>query len=412
VESGGAHHHIDIALGAVGCDDAGLGELRDAVGDDFGLRVGDTAVIRVGVQDALAARPVVRSEFLAQLLVLHRSTDVPLTHQFTDFEQPRLLGHREPDTFVYPVDAGPHGRSGAGNVGEHPLHPRRDRIVGPRHHPCRRALVKVKCRNILDDLRDYLDGAGAGADHRDTFTGDVDAVVPFGGVEHRALEVAEPLEIGDRRDVQAAGAGNQELRNVFLAVAREGVPTHFTVVPVCAIHMGVEPDVAPQTVLGGHALQVILDLRLKRPHVGPVGLGLEGERVHVRRDVACTAGIGVVPPGAADVVGLLEDHEVDVSLLQLDTHAQAGEARADDQRAGVHRFLGRTLGRLLGNRHQSASPTPDTGPSWERRYRVLQTPRLREGVSTFGGQMPTGVERLEVTRSDHGNSALRHTEIA
>ena len=51
----------------------------------------------------------------------------------------------------------------------------------------------------------------------------------------------------------------------------------------------------------------------------------------MRGDVARAAGIGVEPPGAADVRAPLENDEVVVSLLaQADRHAEAGEARADD----------------------------------------------------------------------------------
>ena len=127
--------------------------------------------------------------------------------------------------------------------------------------------------------------------------------------------------------MQSARAGDEELRDELTAVFGEDVPTHFVVVPMRAVDMGVEPDVAPQPVLVRHTLQVILNLRLKRPHVRPVGLGLERERVHVRRDVAGAPGIGVVPPGAADVVGLLQNQEVDVLLLQGDAHPEARRIR-------------------------------------------------------------------------------------
>ena len=51
----------------------------------------------------------------------------------------------------------------------------------------------------------------------------------------------------------------------------------------------------------------------------------------MRGDVAAAARIGVEPPGAADGVAALEHHEVlDPGLAQLDGHAQAGEAGADD----------------------------------------------------------------------------------
>ena len=249
-------------------------------------------VIGVGVQDALAARPVVRGQLLAQLRILDRPADVPLAHQFAELEQARLLGHREPDGLVDPVDPGPHRRAGAGDVGEHLPHPLRDRVVRPGHHPRRGALVKLKRRNVLHDLGHDLDGAGAGADHRDALSGQIDAVVPLRGVENRTAGIrksSSPSKSGISGMCSPPGAGDEELRDELAAVLREDVPTHFVVVPMRAVDMGVEPDVAAQPVLVRHSLQVVLDLRLERPHVRPVGLGLERERVHVRRDVAGAA---------------------------------------------------------------------------------------------------------------------------
>jgi hypothetical protein len=50
----------------------------------------------------------------------------------------------------------------------------------------------------------------------------------------------------------------------------------------------------------------------------------------MRLHVARAAGVGVLAPGAAELVGLLEDEEVDAGLLELDRHAEAGESGADD----------------------------------------------------------------------------------
>ena len=125
-----------------------------------------------------------------------------------------------------------------------------------------------------------------------------------------AREFVDARDVGDQRDVQRARPRDEELGDVLLAVGGEHVPPHLGVVPVRAVDERVEADVPAQAVLLGDALEVVEDLRLQGPHVGPVGLRLEGEGIHVRRDVAGAAGVGVVTPGAADVVGLLEDHEV------------------------------------------------------------------------------------------------------
>lgn len=79
----------------------------------------------------------------------------------------------------------------------------------------------------------------------------------------------------------------------------------------------------------------------------------------MRRDVARAAGVGVVAPGAADVVGFLQYDEVHSLLLQCDGHAQTGESGSDDDGAGTYRRLvGRAwrgrLGSRIGNAHNGS----------------------------------------------------------
>ena len=85
----------------------------------------------------------------------------------------------------------------------------------------------------------------------------------------------------------------------------------------------------------------------------------------MRRDVTGASRVRVVAPGAADVVGLLEDQEVDTVLLQLDAHAQTGEPGPDDQRTSVD-------GRLLGPccPRSARQRSWRFVLSWERRYRI------------------------------------------
>ena len=127
----------------------------------------------------------------------------------------------KPTRLVDPVDAGAHRRPRARDVGEHLAASLRERVVGPRHHPRGGALVELQRRDVLDDLGHDLDGAGAGADHRDALAGEVDAVVPLRGVERGARRSSSrALELGDQRDVQTAGAGDQELRDELAARPR------------------------------------------------------------------------------------------------------------------------------------------------------------------------------------------------
>src|SRR3954471_9408056 len=59
----------------------------------------------------------------------------------------------------------------------------------------------------------------------------------------------------------------------------------------------------------------------------------------MRRNVAAAAGVTVGPPGAADIVGLLEDDVLDPLLGKLDRGADPAEAGADDDDrvVGAHR---------------------------------------------------------------------------
>ena len=159
-----------------------------------------------------------------------------------------------------------------------------------------------------------------------------------------------PVDVRHARDMQRAGTRDQELGDVLLPRLGEHMPAVLAVVPVRAAHLLAEPDVAAQAVLFGDTPEVVQDLRLRREQLAPGGFRLEGERVEVRRHVACATGVAVVPPGAADVIGLLHDDEVHTLALQRDGHAQAGESRSDDDRAGANRRRRRVgLGGRLGD---------------------------------------------------------------
>ena len=71
-----------------------------------------------------------------------------------------------------------------------------------------------------------------------------------------------------------------------------------------------EPDVPLDVPVAGDLLEVRLDLGAGRVAVAPLGIEREGVAVEVRGDVAGDAGVGVLPPGAAQPVGLLVDGEV------------------------------------------------------------------------------------------------------
>src|SRR5438128_1779416 len=79
----------------------------------------------------------------------------------------------------------------------------------------------------------------------------------------------------------------------------------------------------------------------------------------MRRDVARAAGIGVIPPGSADLLALFENEEgIHAGLAKLDRHAQARKAGADNQ--NVDRFARRAVLVLPAGCHGSTftSKTP------------------------------------------------------
>src|SRR5690606_23090793 len=107
-------------------------------------------------------------------------------------------------------------------------------------------------------------------------------------------------------------------------------------VPDRAPHLLAEFDEATEPVLLGAGEDVALDLVPRRVALGPIRLALEGIRVEVRLDVAGATRIGVVAPGPAHLVGLLEDDEIGAPRFEeLDAHAEPAEAGSDDQYVDV-----------------------------------------------------------------------------
>jgi AcrR family transcriptional regulator len=154
-------------------------------------------------------------------------------------------------------------------------------------------------------------------------------------VERRSPEPVEARDVGDRWRAEPADRRDEELGRERLARDLEP-PDAPVLVPLGPFELLAEADVRTDAEAVGHAAEVGLDLGLEREGARPVGVRRERERVEVRRDVALAARVGVVAPGAADLVAALEHHEVvHAGLLELDRHAEAGEAAADDRDAHV-----------------------------------------------------------------------------
>src|SRR5205814_10564250 len=125
-----------------------------------------------------------------------------------------------------------------------------------------------------------------------------------------------------------AGSGDEDSGRER-AAGRVEQPQLGVLVPRRGGHLVAEEQVRADAVLDGAAAQVVLDLGLAREGPAPPWVRREGERVEVRGDVALAAGIGVVAPRSADVVGALEhDEVVDALMLEADRYAQPRESAA------------------------------------------------------------------------------------
>lgn len=128
------------------------------------------------------------------------------------------------------------------------------------------------------------------------------------------------------------------------AIAEAQLPALLLFIEHCALKAVVETQVRRQFEALGALLQVGADFRLRRELPRPVRVGRKGKRVHMGLHVTGAAWVVVVPPGAAEGVGLLGDKEVgEPGFLEFDRHTQAGEARADDGdvdgfTVGIHRL--------------------------------------------------------------------------
>src|SRR5207248_6022740 len=155
-------------------------------------------------------------------------------------------------------------------------------------------------------------------------------VVPARGVKDLALEGIEAGDPRIRRKAQLARPGHEEASFEIVAALNADPPAPRALVELCTLDLVTEADVIVHAILAGAVLEVALDLALLAVLARPVVARLEGVGVEVGGDVAGGAGIGVVPPDAPDLVGLLEDRVRDPGPPELDTPAYPAEAGADD----------------------------------------------------------------------------------
>ena len=208
---------------------------------------------------------------------------------------------------------------------------RRHLKIGPRNDPRGRSLEDVNLGGMVGDLGDELNRRGSCPDDRDPLAGKAAGPIPSCGVEGCPRELVGTGNLGDGGQVQRADAGHDRAGRVNAARRRRDAPAPDDLIPFHALHLAAESDVGGDSVLARAVPQVLPYFVLRREHPGPARIELERERIHVGRHVARTPGISVIPPRPAQVLALLQDHEMVVSgLLQRDRHAQAGKPGSDD----------------------------------------------------------------------------------
>ncbi len=269
---------------------------------------------KVGVSFALELRIVDRVE-IARELLLHRLA------RLAGLEPPAVALDDEVPQLLLTLAVV------AGQAQPQPLPQRRLRVladVDPLRAADELGDLRVLPRQRLGDL----DAAATRADHAPARPLVRDRMVPPRRMERLAGEALAPLDVGIGRRVEKAGGGDEYVGRVGLARGRSDAPA-----PVGEARLGdlrLEADELAQPALRRDLLDVGLDLGLGREFARPVVVRLERELVLARQHVDEKARIGVVAPGAADLVRLLVHDEIDTGALQLLGHEQARNARADD----------------------------------------------------------------------------------
>src|SRR5260370_26739681 len=155
------------------------------------------------------------------------------------------------------------------HTAEAPLPSLRDGRVQARHNPGRRALKEMELADAGSDLRDELDGACASTNNGDIFSGEINVVIPSGGMKRRAFETVDALGIRIARNVQSTHAGDKHAGANAHSVAGRGVPDSFGFIPNRFLKASVEAQIRSKSVMLDAALQVVVDFLLARIHARP-----------------------------------------------------------------------------------------------------------------------------------------------
>ena len=160
--------------------------------------------------------------------------------------------------------------------------------------------------------------------------------VPLRGVEHRAAERVEAVDLGERQPVEHADGTDHDLGLDGVARLERQGPRRKRFVPHGTCNAVAETHVRHDAVLVRHGAHVFEDLGLGAVGLGPIRLDLEGERVERRLDVAFATRVPVQVPCAADTGALFEEDEIVEPLVEQSlAHAETTRTRSDDRNPDV-----------------------------------------------------------------------------
>ena len=388
LEAGRGDHDVGFDLAPVGEAYAVGGETIHAFGLHRHIVPGERGIVVAGEQHPLAADFVVRREFFAQHRILDRRAHVPEGELLHAGGQRRVENHGRADQpFRDRQDRASEGGLRKRQTPKRFLHQFRQGLVGLGQYVGRAALNDGQPIDLRRDRRNHLNTAGACADDHDLLAGQRYIVLPARGVHDLAGECVHAGEVRRGRLDEPAHRRNHCARGVYGPVVSRQVPESTVVVEGGVRDAHAEMQVFVQAVFLGTVLDIGLDFR--RTGIGrrPVRVLLEGVGIQMRGHVAGTTRVGVVTPGAADIVCPLENDEIGDALgLETDPRVDTRKPGADDDNVAVQSIpvdgLGRACGLLRHGLLRSVA-TPQLIPLHRALSILRRQPRLSSARRAF-----------------------------
>ena len=170
-----------------------------------------------------------------------------------------------------------------------------------------------------------------GADDCDPTPGEVESVLPVGGVQHLPFERVETGKVGDVRLRQEPRGGDVVPTGTTRTVGGVHGPQPRLLIPLGLLDARAELHVTLEVVLVGDVLGIALEFCAGSKQPRPERIRLERVRVRHRRDVDGETGIVIDVPRATEVVFAFENrYRFDALPLEFDGSAHSTETCADD----------------------------------------------------------------------------------